>query len=162
MKKIMWLLMAVLVVTVGCEQKVENQGNFAKTDEFFKEIDSSKTQASNESQGQPEQAQPSAVTQVQPAVAPAPTTAEVAYPASPTINDIQQALQNANLYQGNIDGVSGPKTKKAILDFQAQNNLKVDGKVGPKTWQQLRIYLTQSVPTESGVQADAKQTASSD
>ncbi|MCX5687096.1 MAG: peptidoglycan-binding domain-containing protein [Candidatus Omnitrophica bacterium] len=59
----------------------------------------------------------------------------------PSVQDIQQALKNANLYEGNIDGVIGPNTRKAIEAFQSQSGLKADGKVGPKTWQKLKEYL---------------------
>jgi peptidoglycan hydrolase-like protein with peptidoglycan-binding domain len=58
-----------------------------------------------------------------------------------TMRDIQAALKNAGFYEGKIDGIFGPKTKKAIEEFQAKNNLKVDGKVGPKTWSMLSAYL---------------------
>ena len=58
----------------------------------------------------------------------------------PSMQDIQQALKNADLYEGKIDGISGPKTRKAIEDFQSQKGLKADGKVGPKTWQKLKEY----------------------
>lgn len=57
--------------------------------------------------------------------------------------EIQQALKNAGIYKGSVDGVIGPKTKQAIKDFQAQNNLSADGKVGPKTWSVLKTFLTQ-------------------
>jgi peptidoglycan hydrolase-like protein with peptidoglycan-binding domain len=60
--------------------------------------------------------------------------------------DIQQALKNAGFYQGEIDGKIGPKTKKAIEDFQAKNNLKADGKVGPLTWGKLSVYLNTDAP----------------
>ncbi|MDP2911330.1 MAG: peptidoglycan-binding domain-containing protein [Candidatus Omnitrophota bacterium] len=59
----------------------------------------------------------------------------------PSFQDIQQALANAKLYEGKIDGIPGPKTRKAIESFQSQNGLKADGKVGPKTWQKLKEYL---------------------
>ncbi len=59
----------------------------------------------------------------------------------PSFQDIQQALANAKLYEGKIDGILGPKTRKAIESFQSQNGLKADGKVGPKTWQKLKEYL---------------------
>ena len=59
----------------------------------------------------------------------------------PAVEDIQKALKSANLYQGKIDGIMGPNTKKAIEDFQVQNSLKVDAKVGPKTWQKLKPFL---------------------
>jgi len=68
--------------------------------------------------------------------------------------DIQQALKNAGFYQGEIDGKFGPKTKKAIEDFQAKNNLKADGKVGPLTWGKLGVYLNADA---SKLQADAPE-----
>jgi len=61
-------------------------------------------------------------------------------PYKPTVRQIQRALNNAGYYAGDIDGVSGPMTKKAIKEFQEANNLKVDGKVGPNTWSALSRY----------------------
>lgn len=58
--------------------------------------------------------------------------------------DIQRALKNAGFYEGEVDGKIGPKSKKAIEDFQEKNGLKVDGKVGPLTWENLKAYLTVS------------------
>jgi len=59
----------------------------------------------------------------------------------PTNKQIQVALQNAGYYQGKIDGDIGPMSQQAIREFQAENNLAVDGKVGPKTWALLEKYL---------------------
>lgn len=59
----------------------------------------------------------------------------------PNGKQIQQALKNSGFYTGKIDGEVGPKTKKAIESFQAQNGLKADGKVGPKTWKALGAHL---------------------
>ncbi len=56
---------------------------------------------------------------------------------------IQTALKNAGFDPGSIDGKIGPKTKKAIKDFQGANGLTADGKVGPKTWAKLSKYLLQ-------------------
>ena len=71
----------------------------------------------------------------------------------PTDEQIQQALQNAGLYQGSIDGKLGPKSKRAIREFQEQNGLTVDGKVGKKTWAKLGSYLNAApattLPTEA-------------
>lgn len=67
----------------------------------------------------------------------------------PTPKEIQQALKNAGIYQGTVDGVIGPKTKKAIKDFQTQNNLTADGRVGPKTWTTLKTFLNQAAPASS-------------
>lgn len=72
-------------------------------------------------------------------------TAEVPLPPQspykPTNRQIQTALKNAGYYTGQIDGKVGPLTKKAIEEFQKANNLKVDGKVGLKTWALLSANL---------------------
>ena len=62
-------------------------------------------------------------------------------PYKPIDKEIQTALKNAGYYNGAIDGKIGPKSKKAIEDFQKANGLKVDGKVGSKTWGALSKYL---------------------
>jgi len=91
-------------------------------------------------------------------VQPAPTTMTTAVePAKiegaapvfgkPTPLQIQAALKNAGLYTGEVDGKIGPKTKRAIQEFQKANGLKADGKVGPKTWELLKMHL--SAPVES-------------
>lgn len=70
----------------------------------------------------------------------------------PSEKEIQQALTNAGLYDGGIDGKIGPKTEKAVEEFQTKNNLKVDGKVGAKTWAKLKEHLSQNlVPASSGI-----------
>ena len=61
--------------------------------------------------------------------------------ASPTPVGIQKALQNAGFYHGSIDGKLGPKTVQAIKEFQSENDLVVDGKVGKNTWTKLQTYL---------------------
>jgi len=66
---------------------------------------------------------------------------QMAVVEKPSAQDIQQALKNANLYEGKLDGIIGPNTRKAIEVFQSQSGLKVDGKVGPRTWQKLKEYL---------------------
>lgn len=82
------------------------------------------------------------------AVAPVDAVPAAGALSEATTQNIQQALKNANLYSGKIDGDMGPKTKKAIRAFQEQNGLKGDGKVGPRTWTKLQPYLTQTVQTE--------------
>lgn len=58
--------------------------------------------------------------------------------------DIQRALKAAGFYSGAIDGKIGPKTKKAVEEFQRAKGLKIDGKVGPRTWSELEKYLAQA------------------
>ena len=76
-----------------------------------------------------------------------PPVQEKQAPAAPEkqdrTKDIQKALKAAGFYEGTIDGKIGPRTKKAILDFQKAKGLKADGKVGPKTWAELEKYLLQ-------------------
>ena len=79
-----------------------------------------------------------------PQVAQTPVQQTAVSQTSDTRNkDIQKALKNAGVYSGAIDGKLGPKTKKAIEEFQSSKGLKADGKVGPKTWAELEKYLVQ-------------------
>ena len=71
----------------------------------------------------------------------------------PTSEQIQTALKNAGFYQGNIDGKIGQKSKQAIKDFQAKNDLGVDGKVGPKTWEKLQPYLETTAAAGVGMES---------
>ena len=59
----------------------------------------------------------------------------------PSNGEIQAALKKAGYYKGEIDGKIGPKSKQAILDFQKDNGLTQDGKVGLKTLSKLKEYL---------------------
>ena len=64
---------------------------------------------------------------------------------APTPKQIQKALQNAGYYKGTIDGKIGPKSKRAVIEFQIDHDLVADGKIGPQTWAALREYLDNSV-----------------
>lgn len=59
----------------------------------------------------------------------------------PSNKDIQTALKNAGFYNDEIDGKIGTKTRQAIMEFQEQNGLKVDGVVGKNTWDLLSRFL---------------------
>lgn len=60
---------------------------------------------------------------------------------SASAQDVQQALKSAGYYSGAIDGKVGAKTKEAITGFQQAHNLKADGIVGKRTWEELKLYL---------------------
>lgn len=61
--------------------------------------------------------------------------AETVYYGSPSssVKQVQQKLQNWGYYSGNVDGVFGVKTEKAVRAFQSKNGLSVDGKCGKQT-----------------------------
>ena len=134
----------------GCQPKIEPEKNAVESAEFFKDINSLPA-PDDQSESQSPQASPSAgAAQEQPL-----TMA----PEKPSIQDIQMSLKNADLYQGKVDGILGPRTRKAIEAFQEQNGLKVDGKVGPKTWASLKGHF--SSPAEQASTSTAATTIAS-
>ena len=58
-----------------------------------------------------------------------------------SLRQVQQALRNAGLYKGPVDGKAGRQTMEAIKAFQKANGLNPDGVVGGKTSDKLRRYL---------------------
>jgi len=58
-----------------------------------------------------------------------------------TVRRIQQALKEARVDPGTIDGIFGPKTKAAVLGFQLEKGLVPDGEVGPETAVPLGIEI---------------------
>ena len=138
-QKVMIVAAVGIMFLYGCEHKVAKEKNNGDSTEFFKEIDNLSSQENAEVTSEPTQNMETSVKVQEPAPAVVPLAFE-----KPTIENIQKALKNSNFYQGKIDGVLGPKTKKGIEAFQSQNGLKVDGKVGPKTWEKLRMYAQSS------------------
>ncbi|HEX6780498.1 MAG TPA: peptidoglycan DD-metalloendopeptidase family protein [Solirubrobacterales bacterium] len=61
-------------------------------------------------------------------VAPAPADASPAKVAA-----LQSALQALRLYDGYVDGIAGPLTRRGILMLQRRRGLSVDGILGPQT-----------------------------
>lgn len=53
------------------------------------------------------------------------------------VKTYQKRLLDLGYPLGKLDGFYGPQTKAAVMAFQRENNLEVDGVVGPRTWQQL-------------------------
>ena len=140
-------LIAAVVLSVavfGCKAKVEKPAEEPNL-EATAELPASMTGTQMSAQAVVEPAQ-TALSETIPPTAAVPQGAEkplavVTQVAQDKTKEIQTALKNAGLYTGAIDGTIGPRTKKAILDFQKANGLKADGKVGPKTWAALEKYL---------------------
>lgn len=49
------------------------------------------------------------------------------------VKKLQQRLKDRGYYNGSVDGSFGSGTTAAVMAFQQQNNLRVDGKAGPAT-----------------------------
>ena len=58
---------------------------------------------------------------------------------SDEVKEIQMALKSRGYYTGNIDGIFGTATKKAVTQFQRDNGLSVDGIAGKQTLKALGI-----------------------
>ena len=55
---------------------------------------------------------------------------------------IQRALMNAGIkVRGGADGVFGPATEKAVMQFQGKHNCYPDGWIGPQAWAALEPFL---------------------
>ena len=61
------------------------------------------------------------------------------------VEDLQQKLIKINYLKGDADGYFGKNTERAVLNFQSDNNLKVDGIVGEDTWSVLNKKLNITV-----------------
>lgn len=137
-------LMIMPLAIFGCKAKVGKEAEAPKTEATVPTEETVFTQAPVTEQA-PSQA---VVQETIPPTAAVPPTAEAGAnaPADDKLGrnkDIQTALKAAGFYTGNVDGKMGPKTKRAIVEFQKARGLKADGKVGPKTWVELEKYLKQ-------------------
>ena len=135
------------LVATGCSKKSNDQASLSGTG--FDSLSTTEELAQLPQNTSSNQQAPVEVLPIETApVTQSATTPETVTTSSSTSSSltheqqIQTALKNAGLYEGNIDGKIGPKTKKAIEQFQTNNGLKADGKVGPKTWTALEPYLT--------------------
>ena len=75
---------------------------------------------------------------------------------------LQTNLNNRGYYEGKVDGKFGPKTEKAVMDFQKDLGKPVSGTVGPKTWEALQksnVVKLQAKKEEPVVQPEAVRTA---
>lgn len=63
----------------------------------------------------------------------------------PLVSFLQITLRNLNLYSGEIDGIFGPNTARAVRTFQNSNNILADAIVGDVTWNAMLEYM--EVPT---------------
>ncbi|MGO4890242.1 peptidoglycan-binding protein [Anaerobacillus sp. MEB173] len=87
-------------------------------------------------------------TQAAPKSAPSPAPSQAAAPVQLTqllrvgssgqaVTELQNQLRAAGVFNQEATGYFGEVTKKAVEQFQNNNNLTVDGIVGPQTWSRL-------------------------
>ena len=153
------LLALICVIAVGCKKTEKPQQVVSTASETFslKEADTLMAQPTNEKTQQvsvTEAQAPSATVSNEAVTGAAEGAAISASTETPDEMSIQKALKNLGLYQGEVDGKVGPKTKEAIKEFQTKNNLTADGKVGPKTWAILKNALEQAPATTTAPVAE--------
>jgi Putative peptidoglycan binding domain len=59
----------------------------------------------------------------------------------PTILRLQEKLAALGLHPGPADGIYGPQTASAVVDFQVTQSLVADGEAGPRTLKALGVKL---------------------
>ena len=67
-----------------------------------------------------------------------------------TVRQIQQRLSDWGYYQGEIDGIYGSRTERAVKLFQQKNGLTVDGKAGRETLAALGLPAGSDVRNATG------------
>jgi peptidoglycan hydrolase-like protein with peptidoglycan-binding domain len=65
-----------------------------------------------------------------------------AQPSRNTIKSAQAKLREQHLYGGRIDGILGPRTKTALLQFQRKKGLPATGKLDRQTLASLGGRMT--------------------
>jgi len=69
----------------------------------------------------------------------------------PAVRLLQRLLRDRGFYRGEIDGVFGVRTERAVREFQRQQGLSVTGVVRNLTWRALGVTCTQEPAPPSGV-----------
>ncbi len=138
------VLMIVPLAVVGCKGKVDKEADMATVETTEAMIPVEDVVIAESPVTEPYAIQIVSQETIPPTASVPPATDTVMAAGQSKLSrnrDIQTALKAANFYNGSIDGKIGPKTKKAIVEFQKAKGLKADGKVGPKTWTELEKCL---------------------
>jgi len=73
-----------------------------------------------------------------------------------TVLKLQAKLRDLGYYQGALDGSFGPGTRRAVADFQFDNNLNADGIAGTQTLAALESPKTRGTLPNRGQDSDRK------
>ncbi|MER2533740.1 MAG: peptidoglycan-binding protein [Rhizobiaceae bacterium] len=78
----------------------------------------------------------------------APVPAPMPHPGDPRVERVQTVLRGLRIYQGEIDGLNGPATRKAVETYQARLALPVTGVIDSSLLASLGVAdeTTASVP----------------
>lgn len=140
MRKFGFIILALTVMALGVVVCGKKQKSLEEMQEpmSMESLSTLKSEGTQQAQGEA----PAATTSTAAVSKTAPEPLPPSGPFKPTATEIQTALQAAGYYSGTIDGKIGPKTKKAIEEFQKANGLTADGKVGSRTWALLSKHLS--------------------
>ena len=73
------------------------------------------------------------------------------------VKNVQWKLRNWKYYDGNVDGVYGARTYRAVRRFQKKNGLKIDGVVGPSTASAMGLKLASTTTAAKASTAGISQ-----
>ena len=59
----------------------------------------------------------------------------------PLVRRVQEDLASKGYHPGDVDGIFGPQTESAVMEFQNDNGLVPDGEVGELTLEALGIEI---------------------
>jgi peptidoglycan hydrolase-like protein with peptidoglycan-binding domain len=65
------------------------------------------------------------------------------------VREVQTMLIASGFNPGAVDGRFGPRTRRAVMNFQRAKQLGVDGIVGPRTWAALRSTTAPATTTST-------------
>lgn len=91
---------------------------------------------------------------------PPPQQAEAQQAVTPdTVRQVQQALQQQNMFHGQVDGVWGPRTQAAVRQYQQKNNLNTSGQLDQQTLASLNVGNSQNYGNNDNGQPPNNQAA---
>lgn len=91
------------------------------------------------------------------------TAGQLAPKGDPVLQNVQKVLSGLNLYSGEIDGLNGPQTRKAVENYRKMVGLPVSGEVDDQLLTQLGIsgrVASIAPATQTPPATDMMQTAS--
>ncbi|MEB5479561.1 peptidoglycan-binding protein [Shouchella clausii] len=71
------------------------------------------------------------------------------------VEELQEQLLSLNYYKGEVDGLFGSLTERAVKNFQFDNGIEVDGIAGPATYS--KLYYNQKSASAEPVKVEEKQ-----